>query len=189
MCLLSFFVAYGVHRRAMPGWQLAQPMTLFLFALPGAIIGIGLIALWNRPGFNPIYSSPALLIMGFVAQYAAIGTGVILAGLSQLPRALEEAAEICGAGWFQRVFRILFPLLQPSMLAAAGLTFIFCVRDLGLPLLLAPPGGDTLTARTMTLMANGSQDLIAALCVLSIVIAVIPLGTLSLAWKARSRQA
>jgi ABC-type Fe3+ transport system permease subunit len=63
------------------------------------------------------------------------------------------------------------------------------VRDLGLPLLLAPPGGDTLTARTMTLMANGSQDLIAALCVLSIVIAVIPLGTLSLAWKARSRQA
>src|SRR4029450_4733099 len=51
----------------------------------------------------------ALLIMGFVAQYAAIGTGVILAGLSQLPRALEEAAEICGAGWFPRLLTTRVP--------------------------------------------------------------------------------
>jgi len=67
--------------------------------------------------------------------------------------------------------------------------FIFCLRDLSLPLLLAPPGGDTLTARTMTLMANGSPELVAALSLLSIALAVAPLGILAVAWRAWSKPA
>jgi len=109
ICILGFFLAYILQRRALAGWWWLDALTLFLFTLPGAIIGIGLIALWNRPSTNWVYSSPALLIMGLVAQYAALGTRTILAGFSQLPLSLEEAAEIAGAGWFRRVLTILAP--------------------------------------------------------------------------------
>jgi iron(III) transport system permease protein len=189
LCILGFFVAYIVQRRALAGWWWLDALTLFLFTLPGAIIGIGLITLWNRPSTNWIYASPALLIMGFVAQYTALGTRTFLAGFSQLPLSLEEAAEISGAGWFRRVFAILTPLLRPATVAAWAVAFIFCLRDLSLPLLLAPPGGDTLTARTMTLMANGSAELVAGLCVLSIGLSVAPLGVLAVAWRSWSKPA
>jgi iron(III) transport system permease protein len=189
LCVLGFFLAYLVHRRALAGWLWMDAVILFLFALPGSIIGVGLIALWNRPSTNWMYATAAILIVGLVVQYAALAARTILAGFSQLPVSLEEAAEIAGAGWFRRVFAILAPLLRPSVLAAWAVSFIFCTRDLSLPLLLAPPGGDTLTARTMTLMANGSPELIAALSLLSIALAVAPLGLLGLAWHVWSKPA
>src|SRR5205085_7473007 len=66
LCVVGFFLAYIVHRRALVVWWWLDGFTLFLFTLPGAIIGIGQIALWNRPSTNWIYSSPALLILGLV---------------------------------------------------------------------------------------------------------------------------
>lgn len=189
LCILGFFLAYIVHRRALTGWWSLDTLTLFLFAIPGGVLGIGLIALWNRPSTNWIYATPALLIFGFIAQYAALGTRTILAGFSQLPASFEEAAEISGAGWFRRVTIILVPLLKPATLAAWAATFIFCLRDVSLPLLLSPPGGDMLTARTMTLMANGSPELVAALSLLSIALVILPFSLLAVAWRAWSRAA
>jgi iron(III) transport system permease protein len=186
LCLLGFLLAYIVSRRALPIWFWLDAVTLFLFTLPGGIIGTGLIGLWNRPSTNWLYASATVLIAGLITQYAALPVRVILAGFSQLPISLEEAAEVAGAGWFRRVFLILAPLLRPAILASWTVTFVFCLRDVSLPLLLAPPGRDTLTARTMTLMANGSTELIAALCLMSIVLTLTSvgvLGTISRAWK------
>jgi iron(III) transport system permease protein len=187
LATLGFFLAYIVHRRAMPAWRLLDALALFLFTLPGTVIGIGLIIAWNRPSTNWVYATPAIVAIGYVAQYAALGARITLAGFSQLSSSVEEAAEIAGAGWFRRVFHILVPLLWPAILAAWTVTFIFCLRDVSLPLLLAPPGRDTLTARTLTLMANGSPELIAALCLLSVALALVPLGVLGVARRLWSR--
>jgi iron(III) transport system permease protein len=175
LAALGFFLAYLIHRRAVACWRWVDALTLFLFTLPGTVIGIGLISLWNRPSTNWIYATPAILVTGYVTQYAALGTRTILAGLAQTSPALEEAAEVAGAGWFRRVYGILAPVAGPSILVSWTVTFLFCLRDVSLPLLLAPPGHDTLTARTMTLMANGSAELVAALCLLSISLTVVPL--------------
>src|SRR5262249_33737285 len=151
--VLGFFLAYIANRRALAGWRWLDALGLFLFTLPGTIIGIGLISLWNRPSTNWIYATPALLILGFMAQYTALGARILAVGLAQLSPSLEEAAEVAGVKWFRRVFGTLAPLLRPAAVAAWIATFVFCLRDVSLPLLLAPPGQDTLTARTMTLMA------------------------------------
>jgi iron(III) transport system permease protein len=178
---LGFFLAYLIHRRAVPGWCSIDALSLFLFTLPGAVIGIGLILLWNHPHTNWIYATPAIVAIGYTAQYAALSTRTILAGFSQQSPSLEEAAEIAGARWFNRVGKILVPLQWRAILASWVVTFLFCLRDVSIPLLLAPPGRDTLTARTMTLMANGSPELIAALCLLSIVLTLVPLVVLGAA--------
>jgi iron(III) transport system permease protein len=162
---------------------------LFLFTLPGTVIGIGLIGLWNRPSTNWIYATPAILVIGYVAQYAALGTRTILAGLAQSSLTLEEAAEVAGAGWFRRVFGIVAPLVRPAILVGWTVTFLFCLRDVSLPLLLAPAGLDTLTARTMTLMANGSAELIAALCLLSMSLTAVPLTVYGVARRLWSKTA
>jgi iron(III) transport system permease protein len=185
--ILGFFLAYLIHRRAIAGWRWVDAATLFLFTVPGTVIGLGLIGLWNHPSTNWIYATPAMLVGGYIAQYAALGTRAMVAGFAQTPVHLEEAAEIAGATWFHRVRGILVPLLWPSILVGWAVSFLFCLRDVTLPLLLAPPGYDTLTARTMTLAANGSPELIAALCLLLIGLSMIPLGVCGAArrfWRA-----
>jgi iron(III) transport system permease protein len=184
LCVLGFFLAYLVDRRALAGWWSLDALTLFLFTLPGTVIAIGLIALWNHPSTNWIYATPAMLIIGFVAQYAALSVRIVMAGYSQISPSLEEAAEVAGVGWFRRVFGILAPVARPVLVTAWAVTFVFCLRDVALPLLLAPPGRDTLTARTMTLMANGSPELIAALCLLAVLLALVPLSALAVVWRA-----
>ena len=183
LSVVGFFLAYLVHRRTVACWRWVDAITLFLFTLPGTVIGIGLIGLWNRPSTNWIYATPAILLMGYFAQYAALGTRTILAGFAQTPTDMEEAAEVAGAGWVRRVSGILVPLLWPSILAGWAVAFLFCLRDVSLSLLLAPAGRDTLTARTMTLMANGSPELVAALCLLLISLSVIPLGAAAAAGR------
>jgi len=144
---------------------------------------------WNHPSTNWIYATPAMLVIGLVAQYAALSIRMVAAGFSQMSPSLEEAAEVAGAGWFRRVFGILAPAVRPALLASWAVTFVFCLRDVALPLLLAPPGRDTLTARTMTLMANGSPELIAALCMLAVLQALLPFGVLGIAWRVWSKPA
>lgn len=173
--LLGFFLGYASQRRSIEGSGFISMATLILFALPGTLIGIGLVTTWNRPLFAWLYASPAALLTGLMMQYIAIGERGMASSLTQLSPSLEEAAQIADAGWFRRVGTILVPLLRPSMLAVWMLAFILCLRDTSLPLLLSPPGQDTLTARTLTLMANGSQELISALCLFSMALPIVPL--------------
>jgi iron(III) transport system permease protein len=188
LTVLGFFLGYLVQRRNVAFWRLVDASALFLFTLPGTVVGIGLIALWNRPLTNWIYATPVILIVGSIAQYAALSTRIMAAGFSQVSPHIEEAAEVAGVGWFRRVSGILTPVNCPALLAGWSITFVFCLRDVALPLLLAPPGGDTLTARTMTLMANGSPELIAALCIVSILVTLLPLGVAGAAWRLWARK-
>jgi iron(III) transport system permease protein len=47
LTLLGFFWGYLVYSRALPLWRSVDALALFLFTLPGTVIGIGLISLWN----------------------------------------------------------------------------------------------------------------------------------------------
>jgi iron(III) transport system permease protein len=52
-------------------------------------------------------------------------------------------------------------------------------------MMVYPPGHDTFPVSIFTLMANGSADLIAALCVIMIVATLLPLGFLVILFKSR----
>lgn len=179
--ILSFglLIAYGRTTGAL--LQGSETVTLFLFAVPGPVLGIGLISLWNRPATNSIYGSPLMLLLGFLAQYTILGVWVAKAAMALIPRSMEEAAAVAGAGWMRRLTTITTPLAWKGLAAAWFLAFLFCFRDTGIAMVVYPPGRDTLSVRLFTMMANGRPEVIAALCVLILVSAAAPfavLGTL-----------
>ena len=137
--------------------------------------GIGLVSLWNTPATAFIYASPWIVLFGYVSQYAALTTRTTVATLNQIPRSMEESAQVVGASWVRRIVRIVVPLSGRGLLAAWLLAYVFCLRDLGITMLVYPPGGDTLPVRTFTLMANGPPDLVAALCMLMVAATLFPL--------------
>jgi iron(III) transport system permease protein len=189
LTVLGFFVGYLIHTRALPVWRAVDGGTVLLFALPGTVIGVGLIALWNRPATNFIYGTPLMILLGYLAQYTALTGRVTVAGLTLVPASMEEAAAMAGAGWLRRLGGIVLPLVKRPLLAGWLLAYIFCLRDTGITMLVYPPGYDTLPVRIFTLMANGAPNLIAAACVLMIATTVLPLLGIALVARVRERSA
>ena len=187
LTVFGFFWGYLAERRTLSIWWVNEWLALLLLALPGSVIGIGLIGLWNHPATNFIYASPAILILGYLAQYAVLPMGTVSAAIAAVPPSLEEAAWLSGAGWFATLRRIVAPLAGRGLLAAWLISYVFCIRDVGISIVVYPPGYDTLPVRILTLMANGAPSLIAALCIILAAITILPICTAGLWIRFASR--
>src|SRR5437899_12585214 len=130
-------------------------LTLALFALPGTVLSIGLIRLWNTPSAWFIYATPALLILGYTAQYCAVTTRLSRAGLMLIPTSLDEAARLSGAMWARRLFWISIPLSTRTLVCAWLAAYILSLRDVHIALMTAAPVAHSLSARIHTLTATG----------------------------------
>jgi len=183
LVIFGFFLGYLLERKALRLSYAADSIAIFLFALPGAVIGIGLSGLWNTPETNFIYASMGIIIFGYIAQYTALGGRIMAATFAHVPHSMEEAAQNAVAGWFRRLSGILIPLAKRGMVATWFVCFIFCLRDIGITMMVYPPAHDTLPVRIFTLMANSPDDVISALCMIMIMITLLPLGGLGLIKK------
>lgn len=184
---LGFFCGVLTSDPTQPLARSVDGVALFLFTLPGTVIGIGLIGLWNRPMTNIIYGAPAIIILGYLAQYTVLPMRIIAASLARIPQSLEDAARLCGASWFMTLGRVVAPLARRGLIAAWIAGYVFCLRDLGVSMVVYPPGYDTLPVRILTLSANGAPSLIAALCIILIVATLLPLGIAGLWLKYGAR--
>jgi iron(III) transport system permease protein len=181
-CLLTLvgsLLGYLVERRVFRFARALDRLALLLFATPSTVLGIGLVALWNHPATSWIYATPAVVLLGYVGQLAAVPSRLCASAVAAVPRRLEEAAQLAGARWHRRVLFVVAPLAAPGLAAAWLASFLFCLRDLGISMIVYPPGADTLPVRSFTLMANGPPPLVAALCVLMIAAALGPLLVLA----------
>ena len=178
--LLGHFMLGGKQR-------LLRVLTIALFSIPGTVLSIGLIRLWNHPATWFIYTTPVLLMFAYTAQYCAVTTRLSLAGLMMIPRSFDEAARLSGGGWSSRLLKISVPLSTRTLLSAWLAAYIFCLRDVPIALMIAPPGNDLLPARILTLMANGAPSLISSLCLIMLTASLIPLGMLGLVIRSQGK--
>lgn len=155
--------------------RIADRLALLTFFLPAAVLGVGIIAAWNRPETLFVYGSAAILVIGFVARYAVVGSRVFAAVVAQSPVSFEEAAVVSGAGPFRRLLRVVVPMHRQAAVAAWLTAAVFCLRDLETAVLFYPPGGEPLTVRIFTLEANGPGAVVAALAVAHVALTVTTL--------------
>ncbi len=186
--LLGFATGYLIHSRALGIYRSVDTLTVVLFAMPSTVIGIGLISLWNQPSTTFIYATPAIILLGYIAQYTALSSRITVSTLSQIPVSMEEAAEISGAGWLRQMALIIAPLAKRGLAGAWLVCYIFCLRDTGITMMVYPPGRDTLPVRIFSLMANGPPDLIAALCIILILCTLLPLSLLAVVIRLKRQE-
>ncbi len=165
----------GLESPARAG-RTVDALALFLFALPGAVLGIGLIVLWNHPWTGFVYGTPAILLLGYLAHSCAVTLRLSRSSLELVPSGLVEAARVSGIGWGRRLAWILVPAARRGLAAAWLAGAVLCLRDVAMTLLVHPPGWDTLPVRIMTLAANGRPETIAALCVVLATVTAVPLA-------------
>lgn len=180
---LGLVIGHAAARR-LPGASVVDTACMLAFVMPAAIVGVGVMKLWNRSGTQLVYATLAIVVVGFVARYVVVGVRVVACAVAQSSVHLEEAAAAAGAGFARRLLRIVLPVHARGVAFAWLLALVFCLRDIETIVLFYPPGSEPLTVRIFTLEANGPPAVVAGLCLLHIGItaAVIALGAL-LVWR------
>jgi iron(III) transport system permease protein len=159
-----------------------------LFAVPATIIGIGIIALWNRPGaLGSIYQTGAIVVIAYVSRFLPVGALLCGAFLRRVPDGVEEAASLSGASWVRTLIRIIVPMSRGGLAAVWLVMFILMLGDVALAILVSPPGESNLAVRAYTLIANSPTGDVARLAVVQIVVTVLPLVALALLARQQER--
>ncbi len=144
--LLGFLAAWLVVVRRIRGAAVIDALSLLPAALPGVVVGVGLILLWNQP-FWPVtpYNSWAILLISYCCLLLPWPVRYVGSALKQLGGNLEPAARVHGASSLQALRHIVLPLVFPSLLAAMLMVFAIASRELVTSLLLAPAGMQTVS--------------------------------------------
>lgn len=103
------------------------------WAVPGTVFAIALGTAFSvhAPWVGRFVwvGTPILLPLAYLVRCLPITGRAALAGLRQLDGALEEAAWSLGAGRVRTFFRVVMPLVRPSLVAGLGLAFITALGD------------------------------------------------------------
>jgi sulfate/thiosulfate transport system permease protein len=144
--LNAFFgliVAWVLVRYEFPGKRVIDALVDLPFALPTAVAGIALTALYAKNGwigqwlpfqvsFTPLGVFVALTFIGlpFVVR-------TLQPVLEDLHREIEEAAATLGASRLQTFVRVIFPIITPALLTGFALAFARALGEYGSVIFIA----------------------------------------------------
>ena len=138
--IFGFIVAWTLVRYEFPGRRLVDALIDLPFALPTAVSGIALTAVFAPNGWL------GLKLAGFGIQVAYTWIGVVVAliliglpfvvrsvqpALIEVQRDLEDAAETLGASPWQIFRRIIMPAVLPALLTGFTLAFARGIGEYG----------------------------------------------------------
>ena len=192
--LIGLFMAYGQRLAQNGALRYALRFASIGYAVPGAVLAVGVIiplaGLDNavdgffRATFGistglVLSGTVAAVMFGYLVRFLALSFGTIEASLGKITQSMDGAARTLGHSPFSTLKRIHLPLMKGSLLTAAILVFVDCMKELPMTMLLRPFNFDTLATYVHQL---ASDELIeeSALGALTIVASgVLPVIVLS----------
>jgi sulfate transport system permease protein len=139
-------VAWVLVRYEFPGKRLLDAAVDLPFALPTAVAGIALAALYAENGwigglFAPFGIKIAFTPLGILIALVFIGLPFVVRTvqpvLQDFDREVEEASATLGATRRQTVFRVVLPGLAPALLTGVALAFARAVGEYGSVIFIA----------------------------------------------------
>tara|TARA_B100000768_G_C11283079_1_gene379885 strand:- start:3143 stop:4846 length:1704 start_codon:yes stop_codon:yes gene_type:complete len=139
------------------------------YALPGVVLSIASILLFLKPlpliGMQ-LYNTLWIILFAYLARFLVLGVRPVVNGYLQIDRALEEAAQIAGAGLLKRMRTIIFPMIAPAAMAGALLVFMTAFSELTVSALLWSSGAETLGVVIFSFEQGGDTKYAAAISAL-----------------------
>jgi multiple sugar transport system permease protein len=179
--VLAFGMALLLNARLRGGG-----IFLYIFLLPLAIsdlaAGIAWSAIFTERGYlNTILEGVGVIDQPFIFLDPTSQTQLVLcvaaaeiwrsttfmmvilfAGLQGIPRDYVEAAEVFGAGFFQRIRHVIFPMLKPSIQVALLLRLIFAFEVFAVVIALTGAGAHVLASEAYIWQTTNENEHVAA---------------------------
>lgn len=139
-------IAWVLVRYRFPGRRIFDAIVDLPFALPTAVAGIALTAIYAPNGFVGQLFAPlgwriAYTPVGIVIAMIFIGLPFVVRTiqpiLEEVSKEVEEASATLGANRFQTITRVLLPSLMPAILTGFALAFARAVGEYGSVIFIA----------------------------------------------------
>jgi iron(III) transport system permease protein len=138
--LIGIAIAYLVQRTRLPGRRLLDQTATASLAVPGLVLGIGILRTYFEvrvPGIEgSLATSGLMLTIAYAVRRLPYALRACDAALRQLHVSLEEAAEMLGAGKLFTLARIVVPLMLGGIAAGFVTAFATAAVELSATLLL-----------------------------------------------------
>jgi sulfate transport system permease protein len=138
--VLGFVVAWTLVRYRFPGHKLVDAVIDLPFALPTAVSGIALTAIYAKNGWVGQFLEP----LGIKAAFSPLGITIALTfiglpfvvrtlqpALEELDGEAEEASASLGANRWQTFWRVILPMVLPALLTGFALAFARALGEYG----------------------------------------------------------
>ena len=138
--VFGLLVAWVLVRYAFPGKKVVSALVDLPFALPTAVAGIALTALYSPNGWvgqflEPLGVKVAFTPLGITIALVFIGLPFVVRSvepvLADLGKDVEEAAATLGASRSQTFSRVIFPAIAPALLTGFAMAFARGVGEYG----------------------------------------------------------
>ncbi len=142
----GLLVAWVLVRYDFPGKKIVDALVDLPFALPTAVAGISLTALYAGNGWigqflEPLGIKVAFTPLGIFVALTFIGLPFVVRTvqpvLEDIEAELEEAAATLGANRWQTFTRVIFPVLFPALITGFALAFARAVGEYGSVIFIA----------------------------------------------------
>jgi len=197
--VLGMLIAFLVARKKWTGRHALDFATMLGIAVPGTILGIGYLLVFNGPqqitlpvigtvtvipkltGGRAVFGGAAAIVLVYIVRSvpAALRAGV--AALSQIDPAIEEASVSLGADNFGTFRRITLPLIRPAFLSGLIYAFARSMTTISAIIFLTTPRTKIMTHQILNEVENGRYGNAFAYCVILIVIVLAAIGILAVA--------
>ncbi len=147
------YSARAIGKNRLAG--LALRLATLGYALPGAVIAIGILSVISAtPGVTTVGAGAGLLLYAYAARFLTAGYNAAAGGLEHVHPDMEAAARGLGAGTGRIVARIHAPLTRGAVGAGALIVFIDIAKELPATLLLQPFNFETIATRVYRLASD-----------------------------------
>jgi iron(III) transport system permease protein len=144
--ILGATLAYIVLRTRLPGRRLVEQVAMSAVAIPGLVLGIGLLRTYYDVQLpftgEPLATFWFMLVIAYAVRRLPYALSAANAALQQLHVSLEEAAENLGAGKLGTLVRIVVPLMTGGLLAGFVTSFATAAVELSATLILVARAPD-----------------------------------------------
>lgn len=131
--ILAVPCAYAMSRFKLPGFKVVITLLLIMRMIPAIAFAIPMFAVFASIG---LLDSVWALVLAHTASKLPVAIWLLMGFIQDVPREIEEAAQVDGAGTMRTLVTIVTPMVLPGIGASAVITFLFTWNDLLLALTL-----------------------------------------------------
>lgn len=189
----SFMISWLVVRAKVRLHKLMDVIAMLPHAIPGlafafALVMLGIVASLWFPNL-PLAGTLGIIVVANVINRLSYGTRITNAALVQVQQELEECAQLCGARNTTIMWRIIVPLVKPSLVYAGLWTAMLTFREVSMALMLSESHNRVLAINIWGLWQTGNIGIAAAGAVVMVLtMGVLMVFTLRFAGSSAVRQ-
>ena len=170
--IVCFVYSWVVLRSQTKVRYFLDALAFLPHAVPSIVFAVSglLLSLFALRNVVPLYGTLTLLVIVHIVQRLSFGTRVTNSAIIAVSEELEEAAEVCGSRRRDIVFRILLPLISPTLINAFFWIALLTLRELTLATILFSPNNITLSVVIWSLWNAGQHGPSAAMSLVMILL-------------------